>query len=803
MRWPKTDKSAVPWLVLGLSVLLSFAAALGVQRDLERDTLHDFEFACDQFTLKVQERLSAHALVLQSGAAMKASGAISPDDWSDYTRSLKTVYGLESLQLFGFDDAGQPAGSASPAMQESRRQAADTGQVALSGNALLGPDDERGAKPAVYMYAPVYRHNWPRLTVAQRRAALLGWTYSAYRIHDLIDGLTHDFNRNKANQMSLQIRDVTDTSAKGLLYDNLAANSPTNRSQFFQERFVDFNGATWRLGFDRVPDGSGEPYGQAWGTLAGGLALSLTLFGLLQSMLKSRQQSIQLARRLNRALQGRESLLRISEENLRSTLDTLPYLLFEVDIGGRILSCHGPAEEMQVISVQGYVNRQIQEILPRAAVHTVLAALHEALLSGRSLGQKIALQREGERRWYELSVSRKPIQPDQPARLIVLSRDVTERERTRAALVDATAAANQANQAKSRFLAAASHDLRQPLSALALYLGVLKSRLGEGHITVMQSIDDCVLSLTELLTDLLDVSKLDAGVVKPQTSDFALEELLQSLLSVHGAKARLKGLSLRLRLHGEVVHTDRALLQRMLGNMIANAIRYTESGGVLVACRRRADRHWLEVWDTGIGIDADKTGIIFEEFQQLDQGARSRGSGLGLAIVAKSAALLGLQIRVASRPGRGSMFAIELPLGVSDSPLLPTTRASLPHRALRIALVEDNLQLLESLVMAFQQAGQDVVAAQDGAALVSQLGAEPPDVLLTDYRLGGGQTGLDVVRRVRKTFGADIPAMLLTGDTDPALIRNLSDQGLPLLFKPLHIESLLPVLVELTQGKKP
>jgi PAS domain S-box-containing protein len=241
--------------------------------------------------------------------------------------------------------------------------------------------------------------------------------------------------------------------------------------------------------------------------------------------------------------------------------------------------------------------------------------------------------------------------------------DIAEQKSLEEALRSANAESEQANAAKSRFLAAASHDLRQPLQALGLYLGVLGGKLSPADAPIMKNIDVCVTSLSRLLTDLLDMSKLDAGVVATNPSRFAINDMLDTVVSGHAPVAERKGLRLRQVTSGLIADTDPVLLERIVGNLVANAIRYTDRGGVVVGCRRSGGKAWIEVWDSGIGIPLGKTAEIFEEFSQLGNHERNseKGTGLGLAIVRKTAALLGLEVRVASRLGRGSMFAIELP----------------------------------------------------------------------------------------------------------------------------------------------
>lgn len=380
-------------------------------------------------------------------------------------------------------------------------------------------------------------------------------------------------------------------------------------------------------------------------------------------------------------------------------------------------------------------------------------------------------------------------------------RDITGRKQHAELILAAKAEAENANRAKSRFLAAASHDLRQPLSALSLYLGVLQGRIGPEHNDLMARIQACCDSLSQLLSDLLDVSKLDAGVIAPKLSDFAVGDFLNGLIAVHSAEAGLKGLRLHSRPCNTVVaRTDRNLLARIVNNLIANAIRYTGKGGVLIACRRREGRQWIEVWDTGMGIPGDKTEAIFEEFTQLGDDARNRGSGLGLAIVSKMAAVLNLKIRVRSQLGRGSVFAIELPLGRSRLPAEP--QAQQPQtRQLRIGVVEDHPDVRQALSLALENMGHEVVAAANGHTLIKHLGKRAPDIVISDYRLGAGETGFQAIEAARGTFGAQLPAIIITGDTDPTLIRSMTNRGIVLHFKPLHLDTLRSFITQATERR--
>jgi len=398
-------------------------------------------------------------------------------------------------------------------------------------------------------------------------------------------------------------------------------------------------------------------------------------------------------------------------------------------------------------------------------------------------------------RWFVATVTR--FRGDS-GYIVVAHENVTERKRAEDAAKAAEARAVFANNAKSRFLAAASHDLRQPLSALGIYVGVLKDSVSAADRPIVDNMADCIASLSNLLADLLDISKLEAGVVTPALGEFPVADMLTSLVAVHAPEAMLKGLHLRAVGTRRYAHTDPVIYQRILGNLIANAIRYTEQGGVLVGCRRYRGKHWVEVWDSGIGFPEDKTAEIFEEFRQLDHDARNRGSGLGLAIVAKSAALLGLEIRVRSRPGRGSMFALELPLGEPGVAL----KIEAPEtRPLHIALVDDNLQVLHSMIVALEGMGHQVTAASSGVELFEQLGNARPDIVVSDFRLGHRITGFDVIEDARAVYGEELPALLITGDTDPRLIRSMADRGILVQHKPLRVDTLQACIGQATNRR--
>jgi PAS domain S-box-containing protein len=380
-------------------------------------------------------------------------------------------------------------------------------------------------------------------------------------------------------------------------------------------------------------------------------------------------------------------------------------------------------------------------------------------------------------------------------RMIGTHTDITPQKDIEHALLIAQSESEQANQAKSRFLAAASHDLRQPLTALTLYVDVLTKRTNCDAAGLGKKIQVCVSSLSGLLDNLLDVSKLEAGVVLPAKSVFKIDDLLSSVVNIHTAGADSKGLRLLLRPTNLVVHTDYTILQRILGNLIVNAISYTNKGGVLVSCRRHNGKQWIEIWDSGVGFPSNMARYIFDEFTQLGDNSRSVGSGLGLAIVSKSANLLGLELRVRSRLGRGSMFAIEIPQGDA----LQIVMTSEPKVAVDnwiIALVDDNPMVLDATSFALNVMGHEVIVAESESSIFKNLGYQMPDIFISDYRLADNKTGLELVLKAREIFGEDLPVILITGDTDPKLIKLFTKHKIKVCYKPLKMDILNNLISE-------
>jgi len=366
---------------------------------------------------------------------------------------------------------------------------------------------------------------------------------------------------------------------------------------------------------------------------------------------------------------------------------------------------------------------------------------------------------------------------------------------------EARRTAEQANLAKSQFLAAASHDLRQPLYALGLFSASLEDlKLDAEGKRVVGNIQDNIAALESLFDGLLDVSKLEAGAVHVRPQAVSVDELFDRLSHYFRPLAAERGLDLRLRSGGEHVWSDPVLLEQVLSNLISNALRCTHHGALLVAARQRGNRLRFEVWDTGVGIAAADLHRIFDEFVQLGNPERDRrkGLGLGLAIARRAVALLDAEIEAASRPGRGSRFQFSQPM--TERPKAATAKPSTPPIAARgsgsILFVDDdrNVQRGISELLGRWNVAFEIVGDAESALRRIDDGARPR-MLLSDYRLPGGMSGLDLIDAVRALDLADAPDMaLVTGDLDPRLIAAAQAKSVPLLYKPLRAAQLKALL---------
>jgi two-component system CheB/CheR fusion protein len=379
--------------------------------------------------------------------------------------------------------------------------------------------------------------------------------------------------------------------------------------------------------------------------------------------------------------------------------------------------------------------------------------------------------------------------------------DITERRRAADELAAAKRQADLANDAKSRFLAAASHDLRQPLQTLVLVEGILAKTIeGERQKKLVARFGETLGALSGILDSLLDRNQIEVGTVRAEIVSFPINDLLDRLRDEFGYPAQAKGLALRVVPCSLSIRTDPRLLEQMIRNPLSNALKYTRHGKVLLGCRRHDGTLSIQVWDTGIGTPTEDLGGIFEEFRQLDNPAheRGRGFGLGLSIVQRLGNLLGHEVSVRSHLGKGSVFAIEvtrLPSVVAphidDDRYVDGTGAE-DRPSCAILVVEADRSMRELLGVVLRAEGHSATTAQDGDAALDLVarGMIRPDLILADYGLPNGMNGLQVAARLREALHREIPLIILTGDISTATLREIARENCLHLNKPVKATGL-------------
>jgi signal transduction histidine kinase/CheY-like chemotaxis protein len=367
-----------------------------------------------------------------------------------------------------------------------------------------------------------------------------------------------------------------------------------------------------------------------------------------------------------------------------------------------------------------------------------------------------------------------------------------------------------ANLAKSRFLAAASHDLRQPLHALGLLVAQRDSSTAGERRRLTERIGAAVAEMNALFNALLDVSRLDAGSLAPDLKAFPIADLFARIGRTFAQTAHDKGLALRIVASHAWVRSDAILLERILLNLVSNAVRYTSKGGVLIGGRQRGDHLHIEVWDTGPGIPESQQQYIFDEFYQIPDPDRDRrgGLGLGLAIVDRFRRLLDHPIAVKSRIGKGSCFSIDVPMCTVEPTEVaaasrPEVAATAPASGL-VLIVDDDPLVLGAMSGLIASWGYGVIAhgSHDDAVAALAADARRPDLIIADFHLSGGRTGIETIELVRAAFGAAIPAFLVSGDTSPDRLQQSRDRGYMLLHKPVSPMTLRSLLVSLNRDRQ-
>ncbi|WP_448205622.1 ATP-binding protein [Azospirillum sp. sgz302134] len=449
-----------------------------------------------------------------------------------------------------------------------------------------------------------------------------------------------------------------------------------------------------------------------------------------------------------------------------------------------------------------YVNRRAEEVLGKPAADLVGHWFFSAFpqVEGTVVHQNyVAVMNEKQPRQFEfISPILKrwtafSVYPTAEGGIAVYFRDISAQKAAEAGLIAAKEEAERAAASKSTFLASASHDLRQPMQSLFLFAGALHGHVQSEHgREALENLERGLDVLKSLLDSLLDVSRLDAGVVKPSIEDFPVSLLLDHIAAGYAAVAKSKGLEWTMAACPFHVRTDRVLLGRMIRNMVENAVRYTEHGRIEVSCEASGGRLRIDISDTGVGIPNDQLPRIFEEFHQVGNQERDRtqGLGLGLAIVQRISHLLDHPVSVRSEPGKGSTFSVVVPLGearvlMERGRITPVPASSGDERF--AVVVDDDAIVLLGLQAILKEWGYDVLIAGSTEQALEKLRAasRTPDIIIADYRLRDGRVGTDAILEIRKLFGTPVPGIIVTGETGPECQRDAALHGLGLMHKPV------------------
>jgi len=368
--------------------------------------------------------------------------------------------------------------------------------------------------------------------------------------------------------------------------------------------------------------------------------------------------------------------------------------------------------------------------------------------------------------------------------------------------------ADRANKAKSLFLASASHDLRQPLNAMQMYIAALQSKVKDKEIMrIIEDINSVSISTARLLNALLDVSELEVGAIKPRFESFSVNNMLISIFQSFLPLAKDKGLNFRVVPSSLYVRSDPALLERILGNFMSNAIRYTNKGSVLIGCRKRGDKVVIEVWDTGCGISDDQMSLIYEDFYQIENKERDRGKGLGLGLALAKRLSESLEHKIVSKStfGSGSCFSVLVNIGEKtvdenqDESFMNIMNLS----GANILLVEDDMDVLKATKQLLESWGCKVKTARNKDEVMNLIKENPydnPDIILADNRLPGDASGIDITYLIQEKLQVSIPCVIMTGDVERNHVQSIIDQGFPVLLKPIQPAKFRAMLSHLIQA---
>jgi len=510
---------------------------------------------------------------------------------------------------------------------------------------------------------------------------------------------------------------------------------------------------------------------------------------------------------LNSQLHEALDLQRTTSNDLENVLNSTNVATLFLD-GEFNIRFFTPATRLLFNVIQSDIGRSLGDLSSLASDPQLLADAATVLEKREAIGREIQTANGKSYIRRMLPYRTRDPGPDSVAGVVITYTDITERKLIADLLAVAKREADLASIAKSRFLAAASHDLRQPLQTLSLLLGLIVNEVTRPSTKeLLARFEKSLAGMSNMLNTLLDLNHIEAGVVQPEIEEIDVGALLGEMKEEFDVQAQSHGLSLRVAPCSRHIYSDLHLLEQMLRNLISNALKYTEKGGILIGCRRRRGKLSIEVCDTGVGIPVEDLGVIFDEHVQLDNrvGDRGPGLGLGLAIVRRVGRLLDHKIEVKSVIGRGSIFSIETE--IARQPEAAASAASSPvdlspsaaTRTGAILVIEDDPEVSDLLKLTLTNEGYIVLAAPHGEAAFSRVksAAIVPDLIVADFNLGKGDSGLKTAIKLQQKLETEIPVIVLTGDITPATLREISLEKCIHLSKPVNPSKLTKVIAQL------